>query len=452
MLGYPGFVSVTLATYGRGSNAASKQGRKGSDLAVAARSSTKLPSSAPADAPLPLQITDQSALFASPADDFRVDMLVAAGDRVAQGAPVLRSRRHPELTLVAPVAGDVAALDLGPGRRLSQVLFFHVAEAGRHQHDVAAARQGSDPAATRAALLAGGLWPFFRSRPFGRMPLPGERAAAIFVMAADTRPDAPAVRLALHGREEDFSRGLRALAGLTDGPVIVCHDGGIGDVGVAGDRVKPAKVASTHPHGLAGFQIAARFPAAIGRTVWDIHAEDVAGLGAFLATGLLPQTRLVSVSGTALREQRLLRCQPGADLRALTFDIVRPGPHRLLSGSSLDGVEGRWLGQWRRQVTAIAGGPPQGLTHWFSAALRRSGRPLPVIPTAALDQAFGGILPAALLVRALAANDAESAVRLGALSLLEEDVALADYLTAASPRIAAMLRAMLDRIRAEEQA
>src|SRR5690606_4646863 len=115
---------------------------------------------------------------------------------------------------------------------------------------------------------------------------------------------------------------------------------------------------------------------------------------------------------------------------ALTFDIVKPGPHRLLSGSSLDGVEGRWLGPWRGQVAAIAGTGTERSPHWFSAALRRSSRPLPIIPTAALDHAFGGILPAALLVRALAANDSETAMRLGALSLVEEDVALADYITA----------------------
>ena len=56
------------------------------------------------------QITDQCALFVRPDDDLRVDMLVAVGDRVAQGAPVLRSRRYPELTMVAPVAGEVAAV------------------------------------------------------------------------------------------------------------------------------------------------------------------------------------------------------------------------------------------------------------------------------------------------------------------------------------------------------
>ena len=64
------------------------------------------------------RITDQSALFARPEDDFRIDLLVAEGDRVAQGAPVLRSRRAPELTLVAPVAGEIASIELGRGVEL----------------------------------------------------------------------------------------------------------------------------------------------------------------------------------------------------------------------------------------------------------------------------------------------------------------------------------------------
>lgn len=405
-----------------------------------------------ASADIQTQITDQSALFARPEDDFRVEMLVASGDRVAQGAPVLRSRRHPELTLVAPVPAEVASVELGPGRRLMHILFFHMPDVGRHLHDVAAARGGDDAAATRALMLSAGMWTRLRSRPFGRVPEPAELPAAIFVMALDTRPDAPPPAFALEGREEDFARGLRALARLTAGPLVICHDGSAMRTAMTGlgERVRFAKVTPVHPHGLAGLQIAALHPAEASRPVWDIHAEDVADFGALLATGLVPETRLVSVSGSALRETRLVRCQPGADLRALCFDIVKPGPHRLLTGA-YDTVESRWLGPWGRQVVAVSGATAKPRRHWFSAALRSAGRPLPIIPTVALEQAFGGLLPSAALVRALGSNDTETAVRLGALSLVEEDVALADYLTAASPGCAVMLRAMLDRIAAEER-
>src|SRR5690606_9899719 len=151
----------------------------------------------------------------------------------------------------------------------------------------------------------------------------------------------------------------------------------------------------------------------------------------------------------ALRETRLVRCQPGADLRGLCRDIVKPGPHALLSGSALDGGPAQFLAPRDRQVTVrpLASGPAR--RHWFAAALRRAGRPLPVIPTAALDQALAG-LPAAALVRALGAGDDESAIRLGALSLVEQDLALADYATAAEPPLSAQLRAILDRIEAAE--
>lgn len=396
------------------------------------------------------RITDQSALFARPEDDFRIDLLVAEGDRVAQGAPVLRSRRAPELTLVAPVAGEIASIELGPGRRLSHMLFFHMPDGGRHVHDVGATCGGENSATTRASLLTGGLWPRLRKRPFGRIPSPLERPSALFVMALDTRPDAPPPVLALKGREEAFAQGLRALSGLADGPVVVCHDDALpNSVSGLGDGIIWRKVLPVHPHGLAGLQIAALHPARTDHQVWDVHAEDVADIGEFLTSGLLPETRLVSVSGTALREPRLMRCQPGADLRALCFDIVKPGPHRLLAGSYLDGIETRWLGTQSHQVTALSGSVPKIKQHWFSAALRKAGRPLPIIPTAALEQAFGGLIPSAALVRAIASNDSETATRLGALSLIEEDVALADYVTSANPRLADMLRAMLDRV-AEE--
>jgi Na+-transporting NADH:ubiquinone oxidoreductase subunit A len=397
------------------------------------------------------RITDQSALIARAEDDFRIDLLVAEGDRVGQGAPVLRSRRDTELTFVAPVAGQVASIELGPGRRLSHILFFHMPGGERHEHNVGAWRGGEDAAATRALLLSGGLWPRLRSRPFGRVPPSSERPSALFVMALDTRPDAAPPALALQGREEEFSRGLRALTGLADGPVVVCHNDTVPKpMSGLGDRVIWRKISPVHPHGLAGIQIAALHPARPNQPVWDMYAEDVVDIGEFLATGFVPETRLVSVSGTALREDRLMRCQPGADLRALCFDIVKPGPHRLLAGSPLDGVESRWLGTRSRQVTALSGAAPEVKQHWFSAALRSAGRPLPIIPTAALEQAFGGLLPSAALVRAIASNDTETATRLGALSLLEDDVALADYVTTATPSIAIMLRAMLDRIAAEE--
>ena len=350
------------------------------------------------------------------------------------------------------MAARVAKIGLNAGRRLSRVVFYAESDAGRHSFDTKAANSLDAPAAVRASLQESGLWSVFRSRPFGREPVPAEVPTAIFVMAIDTRPGAPEPRLALSGREEEFARGLRALLTLGNGPVYVCQPRGktLFDASGLGDRVRVIKSGGQHPWGLPGFQIHRNHPADTGKPVWDVHAEDVAGIGAFLETGLVPETRLISVTGSALREQRYVYCQPGADLRGLSHGLVKPGRHSILSGSALDGQEARWLAPRQRQATILSGESGQHRRHWFLSALQGASRPLPIIPTAALDQAMGGSLPAAALLRALSAGDAETAVKLGALSFLAEDMALVDYVTGADPRFSDVLTTLLDRIAEEE--
>ena len=402
--------------------------------------------------PLPVQITEEAGITAAWDDDFRVEPLVAEGDKVAQGAPVLRSRRYPEIVVTAPMAARVAKIGLNAGRRLSRVVFYAEADSGRHEYDIRAARDLTDAAALRTVLQESGLWRVFRSRPFGQEPLPGEVPTAIVVMARDTRPAAPDPRLALKGHEDDFARGLAALLTLFEGPLYVCQSRGadLCDAKALGNRIRIEKSNGKHPWGLAGFQIHKLHPVQTGKPVWDVAAEDVAGLGAFLATGLVPETRLISISGPALREQRYVRCQPGADLRGLSHGLVKPGRHAILSGSALDGHEARWLGLRHRQATVLSGDAGSHRRHWFLSALQGASRPLPIIPTAAVDQAMGGALPAAALLRALSAGDAETAVKLGALSFLSEDMALIDYVTGAEPRFSEVLTALLERIAEEE--
>ena len=397
------------------------------------------------------RLTDEAALIPNRAEHLRLDMICEEGVQLAQGAPVARMRDHPEVVLSAPMAGRLARVRLGPGRQLIELLFFHEAEAGRHDFEVTAARSG-EAAAIRALMQGAGLWRLLRSRPFGRMPAVGETPAAIFVMAADTRPHAPDPVAMLEGRGEAFSRGLAALGRLTGGPVYLCQPRGpaLAGPGAVEGRLRLLRCGARHPQGLAGFRVHHDHPASPEAPVWDMHAEDVADLGALLETGNLPGLRTVSVAGDALTETRLLRCQPGANLRGLCQGAVVPGWHQVLSGSALDGHEATWLGLRDRQVTVQDNHIRPRRGHWFRAALTRAARPLPVIPTAALDQAFGTALPAMALIRALSSGDDESFTRLGGLSLLEEDLALADYVTGAEPRLSSLLRAALDRIAAEE--
>jgi Na+-transporting NADH:ubiquinone oxidoreductase subunit A len=393
-------------------------------------------------------ITEEAGIRAAPGQAPRVTLDVAEGDLLPQGAVVARLSKAPEVCFVAPMAARVARIDLLQGRRLSEIVLFREPGGDAVRHDLSDV--ASEPGLRRLMQKAG-VWHWLGRRPFGGMPGPEERPGAIFVMATDTTPLAPDPRDALAGQEEAFGRGLHALERLTEGPVFLCQRPGppLFNASPGAGRVRVALSGARPPQGAPGLRAHALFPATLKTPVWDIHAEDVAHLGTLIATGTLPMTRLVSVGGAALRQGRLLRTQPGADLRGLTHRIVLPGAHVVLSGAPLDGQAARWLAPRHRQVTVLPRRPTEKPPHWLVAALTRSGTPKPVVPNAALDQAFGGLLPAAAFVRALGSGDDEVAMKMGLLSLLEEDVALAEYVLGGDMPLREVLRATLDRIQTE---
>ncbi|MBT8410323.1 MAG: Na(+)-translocating NADH-quinone reductase subunit A [Octadecabacter sp.] len=393
-------------------------------------------------------ITQEAGIRPSTGQTLRVTPLVKEGDLVAQGAPVACLRDAPNVQFVAPMAARVARITLEAGRKISEIVLFREDGGDVRRHDVAKAANAAN---LRSLMQGAGVWPWLQRRPFGGMPATEERPAAIVVMAVDTRPFAPDPRPALEGREDAFARGLKALALLSEGPVLLCQPAGAAlmDASAFGQDLRRVDCGTRHPQGAAGIQIHSHAPATLDAPVWDIHAEDVAALGDLLQTGVLPMTRLVQIAGAGLREARLVRTQQGADLRELTQHEALPGPQRLLSGSPIDGQDAHWLAPRHRQITVLPTPAPQKPLHWFAAALTRSGTPMPVIPTAALSQAFGAALPAVPFIRALTAGDDEMAMKLGLLSLLEEDIGLADYVVGGDAHLANMLRGMLDRIRTE---
>ncbi len=375
-----------------------------------------------------------------------VTPLVVEGETVARGAALACLRHTPDICFVAPIAGRVARISLLPGRKLSEIVLFREESQGVMRHETTACSSASD---LRHLMQAAGVWPCLRRRPFGGMPAADETPAAIFVMGADTRPYAPDSRLDLD--EAALARGLEALGRLTDGPIFVCwpERSSSPRFSTENSDIRWIACGPRHPQGSAGIRIHQAFPAGLDAPVWDIHVCDVAALGKLLQKGELPMLRRVRISGAGLREGCTVRTHPGADLRQLTQRIAAPGPHVLMSGSHLDGHPARWLGQRDRQVTVLPRAAPRSRPHWLISALTESATPRPAIPTAALDQSFGSAVKATPFIRALGAGDDEGAISLGLLSLLEEDVALADYTLGAGEDIMVRLRAMLERVRTE---
>lgn len=404
--------------------------------------------SPPIGAQEPVVVVTQEAGVAAPDGKTpRVEMLVEDGDIIAQGAPLARLRHAPNVQFVAPMPCRVGKITLLPGRRLSEIVVYQERGGDVLQHKT----EDMSPQGLRDIMQLTGFWHWVRRRPFGGVPRTDETPAAIFVMAADTRPLAPDPGIALAAREEGLLRGLSELGKLTNGPVFLCKDKRSellhGTKSQSGFRT--ILCGPRHPQGAAGFQIHAHFPATLSRPVWEIHAEDVAALGELVQTGILPMNRYVTVAGPMVNESRVVVTQVGADIRELTQKAARRAPHTLLSGSLIDGTVAHWIAPRDRQISVMAARETAKEAHWLIDALTQSSKPKPIIPTAALDQSLAFAVPAALFVRALSAGDDEALIKLGGLSFLPDDLALADYALGGQARLTGMLSTMLARIQSE---
>lgn len=389
-------------------------------------------------------LVGQVAVFANDYPGVTPDLVVNVGDRVALGDPLFRDRSAPEIRITAPVAGIVAKIESGARRQLS---FIEI------KRDGSATRSFEPPVAPGSADIAkimheSGLWANLVQRPFGRVPRSDARPAAIFVKALESDPLSADASVVLARRDASFRAGVKALTLLTDGLVFVCQGPGprIAD---EGHGVQIECFGGPHPAGLTGTHIDRLFPAGASGPIWQMHYQDVIALGTVLTTGRLPDSYVVALAGPGMREPRLVEAPLGAALGDLLHGEIDEGDMRVLSGSPLSGREtshlrrGHWMVSVLRQPKPRREWPLPFAERWAAA------RPSAIIPTAALDRSLGPDLAVVPLIRALAVRDAETADHLGCRMLLEEDLALATYVTGGTTDFGALLRQVLDSLEAQ---
>lgn len=368
------------------------------------------------------------------------EVLCKEGDRVQAGAVLMRDARRPDIRFCAPRAGTVAAIERGARRRLIALQIEIDDNVGVENF---AAPNGSEPAALRRFLLETGAWCSLRTRPFGKIPHPDSEPAAVFVTALDAEPSAPEPRPIIDACYDEFRAGINLLSNLGEAPLFVCHAPGHRLEFDHPERVQCVPFVGGHSAGLPGVHIHALCPIGLdGAEVWHLGYQDVIAIGHLLLHGSPWTQRVVSLSGSAVRNPRSLRVAPGAPVDELLAGELLDVPHRVLAGSSIYGrpvdASARFLDAGARQLTALETGPAD--------AGAPGPRSAPLIPGEMLEQlAPPGIL-AVPLMRALQLGDAERALQLGALELGEEDLAPISHACVSNSDYGRLLRRVLDQL------
>jgi Na+-transporting NADH:ubiquinone oxidoreductase subunit A len=383
----------------------------------------------------------------------RPTMLVAEGDSVKLGQPVMTDKKNEGVIFTAPGSGTVREINRGDKRRFLS-LVIDLKGDDQVTFESIAALDEVPREKIQDILIQSGLWTSFRTRPYSKVPPINSEPNSIFVTAMDTNPLSAEPELIVDQHKDLFVSGLSAIRHLTTGKTFVCTRNDSRIPGRNLPNVQFEEFAGGHPAGLAGTHIHFLDPVGPHKTVWTIDYQDVIAIGHLVSTGKIMTERTIAVGGPRIKEPGLYRTRLCACVDELVAGNINRENARLISGSVLCGRVAvpptNFLGRYHHQVCALEEGTKREFLGWqgpgfdkfsvtriYAGALAKDkkfdmttslgGSKRAMVPVETYERVMPlDILPTQLL-RALVTNDTELAQALGCLELDEEDLGLCTY-------------------------
>ena len=382
-------------------------------------------------------------------------LLVREGDKVLAGTPVLADKMSQNILFASPVSGTVAEVVRGEKRKLLEVRIK--ADADQEYVDFGVKKVAEMSAEQiKEALLAAGLWPALVQRPYGITANPEVKPKAIFVSAFSTAPLAADTEYVLRDEFEHIQTAVNALGKLTDGGVHLS----LNSQNYSGtpfhkiENVIQHTFTGKHPAGNVGVQIHHISPIRKGETVWTVSLLMLAAIGKLFNTGKYDVRRKIAVTGPKAVSPAYVEGYPGIAIKDLAEFYNASENLRYVSGDVLTGSnvgQNGFLGFYDNQVTILEEGDKYELFGWakpvrcsqFSASrtyfswltpnkkydmdTNLHGGPRAFV----MNKTYSDVLPMDLypvhLAKACLANDIDGMEKFGIYEVLEEDLALCEY-------------------------
>jgi len=394
-------------------------------------------------------------------------LTVAVGDKVKAGTPLFFDKYHPEVQYVSPVSGEVAAINRGERRRILEVVVK--AERENLSEDFLKA----DPLnlsgdVIKAELLKSGIWPAIKSRPFGIVAHSTDQPKAIFISCFDSSPLAPDYDFVFQDDANAWQTGINALSKLTTGKI---------NLGLSSKKentvfsqtkgVEFTSFNGPHPTGNVGIQIHAVSPLNKGEIVWTIQPQDVIMIGRLFLTGKYDSSRIIALSGSEVLEPKYFQFWRGGSLTGLLKGKLSKGNVRIISGNVLTGTAipaNGYLGFYDAMVSVIPEGnyyemfgwalpgfgkysPSRTFFSWLGSKKKKyvldantHGEERAFV----LSDEYEKVLPMDILpvylIKAILANDIDAMEQLGIYEVIEEDLALCEYVCTSKIMVQSVLR------------
>ena len=401
-------------------------------------------------------------------------MLVKVGDTVEAGSPLFFDKKRPEILFTSPVSGTVAAVNRGEKRKILSVVVSadkQVAYKEFAKLDVATASREE----IVKLLLESGLWTMFVQRPYGVVATPSDMPKAIFVSAFDSAPLAIDYDFALAGDKEALQKGFDVLGRLTEGKVHLSYHAKQTAPQFSGVELHAFK--GKHPAGNVGVQIHHIDPINKGEKVWTLNIQDVAILGRLFLSGKVDMSRVIAVAGSCVAEPKYYRVVAGASVESILGGKLSNEHARVISGNVLTGrnvgKEG-FLGVNANQITVIPEGDNYELLGWamprfnkfsvsraylswlfpcrkYNLDTNMNGGERAFVMNDLYEQYLPMDIYPVHLVKACLANDLDKMENLGIYEVIEEDLALCEFVCPSKIEMQQIIRNGINSMIKEEE-
>ncbi|MEQ8473310.1 MAG: Na(+)-translocating NADH-quinone reductase subunit A [Marinoscillum sp.] len=408
----------------------------------------------------------------------RPKLLVKEGDTVKAGTPILYDKMTENVKYCAPVSGEIAEIKRGEKRKLLEIKILADKEVVFEQHKTYSASDLSNLSKEDAVvhMQQGGVWPHVIQRPFGIVANPEDSPKAIFISAFDTNPLAPDLAFQLGDKAQFFQSGLEIIKKFTSGKVHLNVNGKeeVASVFSQVSGVEVNKISGPHPAGNVGIQIHHIDPINKGDIVWTVTPYGVAQIGQLFVEGKYDASKLVAVTGSEVDNPGYVKTYSGVLLEK-TFDKVPTGNLRFIAGNPLTGVnvgKNGYLGFYDNQITVIPEGDYEEFLGWLMPSTSKlsfhkaiglmsflnrgkeykvdtntHGEERPFVVTGAFEKVLPMDILPTYLFKAIISEDYDEMEALGIFELVEEDVALCEFIDPSKNELQSILREGIELIK-----
>jgi Na+-transporting NADH:ubiquinone oxidoreductase subunit A len=433
-------------------------------------------------APQVVEVDPADTVSIKPADFqglYMPKVIVKEGDVVKAGSPLFHDKNMDTVNFVSPVSGEVVEVKRGEKRKLIEVkiLADRKSESESFKKYSVSDLANAPVADLKSQLLISGVWVNLVQRPYGIVADPTATPKAIHISAFDSSPLAPDYSILFKGQEQYFQVGIDVLKKLTSGSVHVNLHSAM-EISTVFSQVKGAeqnKFSGKHPAGCVGVQIHHIDPINKGDAVWTINPFGVIQIGKLFLNGVYDASKVVALTGSEINKPQYYKTVVGASVKKLLAGNLKSEHVRCISGNVLTGTsigkEGH-IGFYDNQITVIPEGDYYEFLGWalpsvnklsFSRALgllsflapnkeykldtNTRGEHRAFVETGVFERVTPMDIYPVQLIKSILANDVDEMEALGIYEVIEEDLALCEFVDVSKNHVQEILRDGLEMMR-----